>query len=149
LVGRAIARPAYYSLLALPGASMNNTNQSLRRSLKLGLAVSAASAALLSFTSLSPLSSQIDLYVEVSGLPNQRYGYVSITNLSKSPIEIRELRVNRRRDDACVDRQSRKLATGERLLAGTNAAVLGLCGGSIVRATAVTDRGEVEYAINW
>lgn len=108
----------------------------------------------LGYLTLPPLpsfglfGSELELSIEVPGTPTQRWGFVSITNLGK-PIELKEVRINRRTDDACVDRTSRRVATGERVLAGTGASVSGLCGGSIVRVTVITDQGEGDYTINW
>jgi len=89
-----------------------------------------------------------ELSIEVPGTPTQRWGFVSITNLGK-PIELTEVRINRRTDDACVDKTRRKVGTGERVLVGTGASVSGLCGGSIVRVTVITDQGERDYTIDW
>jgi hypothetical protein len=93
--------------------------------------------------------SDVDLSVEVSPVRGQRYGFVSITNLSRDPVQIREVRINRRTDDQCSDRSGRKLATGEQALVGTGPSVAGLCGGSIVRVTVITDKGDADYTINW
>jgi hypothetical protein len=95
------------------------------------------------------LSSDVDLSVEVSPVRGQRYGFVSITNLSTDPVQIREVRINRRTDDQCSDRSGHKLATGERALIGTGPSVAGLCGGSIVRVTVITDKGDADYTIDW
>lgn len=97
----------------------------------------------------SLFGSDLDLSIEVPGTPSQRYGFVLITNLGNKPIELREVRINRRTDDACVDKDHRKLATGERAMVGTGASVSGLCGGSIVRVTVITDQGQGDYTINW
>jgi hypothetical protein len=95
------------------------------------------------------LSADIDLSVEVSPIRGQRYGFVSITNLSRDPVQIREVRINRRTDDQCSDKSGHKLATGEQALVGTGPSVAGLCGGSIVRVTVTTDKGDADYTINW
>lgn len=125
-----------------------NLPGTLRPILGLVLLGALAYLALPALPTLGLFGSDLDLSIEVPSAPGQRWGFVSITNLGK-PIEVKEVRINRRTDDACVDKDRRKVATGERVLVGTGASISGLCGGSIVRVTVITDRGEGDYMINW
>jgi hypothetical protein len=99
--------------------------------------------------SFTGTGSELDLSIEVSSNKGARFGFVSITNLAKEPVQIREVRINHRTDDACSDKTGWRLATGERAIVGTLQAVNGLCGGSIVRVTVLADQGEADYPINW
>jgi hypothetical protein len=98
--------------------------------------------------SFNLFGSSLDLSIDVPGKGDPYYGFVMIMNLADKPIELREVRINRRTDDACDDKKLRKLATGERAMVATGGSLLGLCGGSIVRVTVITDQGEGDYTIN-
>ena len=94
----------------------------------------------------------IELAIEVRRGAKQttgNYGMIFITNLSPKPIELREVRINRRQDDACSQKKPEKLATGEQTAVFSVAGMLGLCGGTMSIIGVVTDRGEAEYAVNW
>jgi hypothetical protein len=127
-------------------------SQSKRGALRTTIALSFAAALLyvtfVGIPSFNVFGSNLDLSIEVAG-GDQRYGFVLITNLGDKPIELREVRINRRTDDACVDKDHKKLATGERAMVGTDASIVGHCGGSIVRVTVITDQGQADYTINW
>src|SRR6266704_1935500 len=95
--------------------------------------------------SFNLFGSSLDLSIEVPGKGDPYYGFVMITNLADKPIELREVRINRHTDDACDDKQRRKLATGERAMVATPGSLMGLCGGTIVRVTVIADQGEGDY----
>ena len=108
--------------------------------------------AVLGWLSGGIFGSSVELNVEIKRGPRQiegNFGTVHITNLSPKPVEVTEVRINRRQDAACSWKGTYKIGTGEEMVVSLIPAMMGLCGGTMSIISVVTDKGAADYTMRW
>lgn len=108
--------------------------------------------ALLGWLSGGIFGSSIELNVEIRRGPRQtegNFGAIHITNLSPKPVDVTEVRVNRRQDSACSWKGPYKIGTGEEMVVSLIPAMMGLCGGTMSVVSVITVQGSNDYNFRW